>query len=348
MKKKHNHTDRLDYVTEPEEDSFVTARCLMTDEKGEEEEAVVSVGLADQKEVCIPETYEAFMERLKEDVRALGYQDEDLEIHKTDNGTEVMDIHAHVNGGIVRFRAYPCELFANALREGYEDAVKSILDQIRDTEKNIGRISLSSSRLSGSYEELRDRLIIRPLNFTRYAMKLMNGIYQRHGDVALAVYLILADQGGMLMTRMIERREVEEWKMTDQTEEIFTEALNRTAQRYPATVLSETYQYGIDLLRGDYRSEDIITSRVGIQLSSSIGTNGAVALFYPGVSVKLAELMHGKFAAVFLNTTDVMILKPDSPYLEGYMQFAGQENAFGEMLSGRKYLFDKEGKLMNA
>ena len=348
MSKKHKQTERLTYVTQPEEDSFVTARCLMTNEKGEDEEAIVQIGLADQKKVWFPETYEAFAEKFTDDVKALGYTDDDLEIHQDENSEEVMDIRAHVNGRTIRLRAHLMELFADALKGGYEDSVESVLDQIRGTEKDMGKMNLSSMRLSGSYEELRDRLIVRPLNFFGYAEKLKRGIYHCYGDVALVLYLVLADQGGMLMTRMIQERELEEWKMTDHAEEILREALNRTAQCYPAVVLSESYQYGIDLLYGSYRKEDIVTSRGGIQLSSSIGTNGAVALFYPGVSEKLAELMQGKFAAVFLNTTDVMILRPDSPYLDGYMQFASQENTFGEMLSGRKYLFDEKGKLMEA
>lgn len=323
-----------------------TFECLTKNAEGKEEPVLVRVVDGDQEERRCYETYESFVDKLAEDICSIGYGEKDLEL-RHENYRDVLDLKAHVNGRKTVFRFYPEDLYKQIFAEGYTNTVQKLLDQIRDTENDMKEADFSSIPLSGSFEELRDRLIIRPLNFTKYAAKLNNGIFHRHGDVALVLYLLLASQGGTLMTRMIEKSELAKWNMTDQKEEIFAEALERTGRLYPATVISEKYPDGIDLVNGKYRKEDVFTPR-GIQLSSSIGSNGAAALFYPGVSAKLAELMNGKFAAVFLNTTDVMIMKPDSPYLKGYMEFASHENSFGEMLSGRKYLFDRKGQLMNA
>ena len=293
--------------------------------------------------------YDAFVRKLIEEVKKLGFSDDEVCVSE-ENGRNVLDIiiRSDQDGCFIGMRFYPDELYEQAQEYGYEDILNAMKEKIienRDTSRDLDMTGLDFTK---GYDSLKEKLIVRPLNFRRYAEKLKHGIYMRYGDVALVLYAVLKNDDYNLLTHMVDKTEILLWGKKGEEEQILKEALQRTAEQFPAYVFCRNETGSVNLMDGDYRREDVITPAGGVMLSNEKGTNGAAAMFYPGVSKKIAEIMHGKYAAVFMNTTDVMIVKPDSPHLKGYMEMASEDNEFGEMLSGRKYLFDQEGKLINA
>lgn len=293
--------------------------------------------------------YDSFVRKLLEDVRSLGFSEEDASI-EDDNGRDTLDVVIRHDGDdrIIGMRLYPDEIYDQSQEYGYDSILAIVKDRIIEQRDACRDFDLTGLDFTKGYENLKDYLIVRPLNFRRHAKKLKNGIYIRHGDVALVLYAILQNDAYNLTTHMVDKTEIVLWGKKGEEEQILEDALKRTAEKFPAFIFCRNATGSVNLMDGDYRREDVITPTGGVMLSNEQGTNGAAAMFYPGVSKKIAELMHGKYAAVFMNTTDVMIVRPDSPHLKGYMEMAAEDNEFGEMLSGRKYLFDQEGKLINA
>ena len=293
--------------------------------------------------------YDSFVRKLLDEVGELGYSEDEVRMEE-ENGKNVLDIiiRSDEDGCSAGIRFYPDQLYEQAQEYGYENILKEVKDKIIEVENSCRKMDFTGLDFTKGYENLKKQLIVRPLNFRRHAQKLKDGVYVRHGDVALVLYAVLENDENNLMTHMVSKEEITLWGKKGEEEQILAEALKRTAEKFPAFIFCRNATGSVNLMDGTYEREDVILPTGGVMLSNEYGTNGAAAMFYPGVSKKIAELMHGKYAAVFMNTTDVMIVKPDSPHLKRYLEMAGKDNEFGEMLSGRKYLFDREGKLINA
>lgn len=293
--------------------------------------------------------YDSFIRKLLDAVRSLGLPEEDFNMGN-EGGADVLDIviARDDDDRSITMRLYPDQLYEQVQEYGSEKILSLLKEKIMEERDTCRNLDLRGLDFTQGYENLKDQLIVRPLNYQRYAEKLRRGVYLRHGDVALVLYAVLAKDEHNLTTHMVDQSEIVLWGKEGEEEQILTDALQRTSERFPAFVFCWNETGSVDLMHGSYRREDIITPAGSIMLSSDFGTNGAAAMFYPGVSAKIAELMRGKYAAVFMNTMDVMITRPDSPHLKGYMEMAGEDNEFGEMLSGRKYLFDQKGRLINA
>lgn len=67
------------------------------------------------------------------------------------------------------------------------------------------------------------------------------------------------------------------------------------------------------LMDGNFQKEDIMFMGIHGLLSTNRTTNGAAAIFYPGVIPKLIEIMGGAFLVVFMNINDVMFSDIESP-----------------------------------
>lgn len=160
------------------------------------------------------------------------------------------------------------------------------------------------------------QVMVRPLNFTRSRLELEDGVYKRFGEISLVLYAPLFendDDGGMMQ---ISRNMVRKWKVAEKT--LLEEALRVTCAVRPPRL---------------YRSTDIVefvSSEEGIFMSGENGgklciqddekegirgyrlttvghANGAVALFYPGVLERLAELFGGDYYIGFTSVHEVVV-----------------------------------------
>lgn len=140
------------------------------------------------------------------------------------------------------------------------------------------------------YESVKNKLIIRPLNYTDNRYELRNAFYRRIGDIALVLYAIGYNGTDMLSTLKVPKDFPEKWGTDADT--AFDEALlNTFATRPPRLYFTNQecvdppYERGAFMALGaDYH---ISGSAVSPTLSTFPNTNGAIALFYPGVQQKL-------------------------------------------------------------
>ena len=243
-----------------------------------------------------------------------------------------------------------------AIRQMYETARQNGFDaafgQVRRTEEELDKappISQESmnKRASAEYENIRDQLILRPLNYGLHIQDLHNCVYKKISDFVLVLYQLLGDANHFLTTSRIRRDELYKWHMEKQMDKVFQDAMENTMRLFPPCIYDQRTQKEVNFLETPFSSKDDITfkafGRKRILLSTTKTTNGALALFYPGVREKMAELMGGAFAAVFMNINDILIFDRNDPEADGAAIAARESGPMGEMLSGKKYLCDKAG-----
>ena len=236
------------------------------------------------------------------------------------------------------------KLYEDSQKEGFEAAFGRILKVREGLDASQINEDALDKRASAVYEDIRDQLILRPLNYRLHREDLEGHVYRRVGDFVLALYQLLGDANKTLTTSKIKKSELERWGMADQVEKIMQDALENTARLFPPCVCDQRTQKEVNFLTGDFTRKDITHENSNmILLSTMKTTNGAVALFYPGVIEKMMKIMGGSFVAVFMNINDVMIFSRSDPRASRYADLGSSSGKMGEMLSRKYYLCSEKG-----
>lgn len=159
------------------------------------------------------------------------------------------------------------------------------------------------------YDTAKSRLFVRLLNCDRNSDILKNVVHKTLGDIALTVCAIVDNRENLISTKILKSM-VEKWRKTET--DIFNEALENTYRATPPRI----YKWEGVLCDESYAGEsfmndedicDLDKSFSGNILSTTRKTNGAVAVFLPGVAERIAELLDSDFYMVFTSIHEVMI-----------------------------------------
>ena len=258
-------------------------------------------------------------------------------------GTDILAVERMVLG------RYPCALRMNVegmyketLEKGFDEPFENVRFMHEESMKYFAKDNPRFSK-NVEYEKVKPSLIIRPLNIHKYRKELEGRVYRVIGDVALVLYALIADYDRNTLTSKIWKNELKAWGMQGKEEEVIDEALANTARLYPAVVFDQTAYAERELMSNQFSKKTLTGRGLPLLLSTAHTVNGAAALFYPGVIDKLKEIMGGKFVAVFMNTSDVMIFDVDDPRSCEYAETASLITKFGEPLSTKLYRFTPEG-----
>lgn len=209
-----------------------------------------------------------------------------------------------------------CGIHTEDLYEDYLDGVS--VNRIGDTVtneilklKNAG--FFSKVKNVNNYSKVKEDLFIRLLNKEKHEKELENAVYKEVDGIACVLYMKVGQRDGRISSMKIHKDSLAEWGMD--ADEVYESALLNTYFLTPPRI----YQWERLLLNPDYDGEDFMTydygndriklfgKRVGSCLSTSIRTNGAVAIFLPGVSEKIAEILGDDFYIVFTSVHEAMI-----------------------------------------
>lgn len=175
------------------------------------------------------------------------------------------------------------------------------------------------------YEQVKSKLILRPIQYERNKYELEECIYWMHSDIALVLYQTVYESDTDYMTMKVLREMTGNWKISD--DNLLTNALLNTFSQMPprlyyATDLRQQHGFTDGVFMPDENGDSIklhlddeVEGALGYRLTTTRGINGAIALFYPGVQERLAELMDGDFLAGFTSIHEVMLhpVKYQSP-----------------------------------
>lgn len=159
------------------------------------------------------------------------------------------------------------------------------------------------------YEQVKENLFIRLINFEKNKTELEKAFYKRNGDIALTLYMKIFDEDGMLTSLKVPLQCVERWDL--ENEDVFIAALKNTASMMPpkgyewSKMLINPYYDGDDIYASDYIPR---SDAMGNCLSTKQKTNGAVAIFYPGVAKEYCRKMDAEdIYLVFTSIHEVMV-----------------------------------------
>lgn len=165
-----------------------------------------------------------------------------------------------------------------------------------------------------NYDTAKSRLFVRLINYDRntdiLTNILQNVVYKTLGDIAFVVCAILDEREDNFISTKILKSMVKKWGKNE--DDIFNEAIENTYRMSPPRF----YMLEKMLLNNNYSGDSFMNSDdtfqlndrfVGNLLSTARQTNGAIAVFLPGVAEKISEMLKSDFYMVFTSIHEVMI-----------------------------------------
>lgn len=206
-----------------------------------------------------------------------------------------------------------CALYVGDLYEEYRRGLG--MDMIvKDVVKRLQGISrtdiIEKAKIISDYDKIKNYLFIRLINKNKYEVDLRDSVYRTIGDIAMVLYVRMGEIEGYTSSMKVKQYMLEKWDMD--RDEVFEAALLNTYFISPPRIycwekmLFDTHYEGENFMNllSDY---PIRRGAVGNCLSTVKRTNGAVAVFLPGVASRLADLMQGNLYLVFTSIHEVMI-----------------------------------------
>lgn len=259
-------------------------------------------------------SYEVFVEELRQVLlAALGIEETEVRLEKKggrfkEGKDRLLIAFAEHEETKEVCALYPEELYGN-YRNGatIEEMVREILRDILE----IKAAGLHErARMFLDYEQVKGELFIRLLNADRNEELLQDAVYKTLGDVALVLYAKVGETKGCITSTMIQRNLIEIWKKD--SDEVFKEALLNTYFVNPPRI----YRWEQMIFDPDYEGDNFMDmtgvhtlkkDALGNCLSTLKKTNGAVAVFLPGVAERLCQLLDGDFYIAFTSIHEAMI-----------------------------------------
>lgn len=255
-------------------------------------------------------SYEEFKQELRREVmKKMEYTEEQVYykvLGKGDSRCERLMVevkereHSKEVCGIWIKEAYECYLEEGCL----EEIVEWVVSEVEDLKATrfIDKIEILKD-----YNKAKRQLFVRLLNAENNKEELDDAIFEMVGDIAKVLYFKISEKDGCVMSLKVNRDCLKEWGMSEA--HVMEAALLNTACMYAPRI----YKMEKMFFDPDYCGEEI-NERIKLEkgplgncLSTSVTTNGAVAVFLPGVAKKLGELLDSDFYLVFTSIHELMI-----------------------------------------
>lgn len=198
-------------------------------------------------------------------------------------------------GSTVELKIHNADELVKCMTVGTAQEWMREMEKIREMLKAAGATGIRFERIKkGRYEEIRNFLIMRPLNYKIVKADLQEIPHLVLGDITLVLYAVMAQHGGDYHTAKVPRDMMREWNVSE--EDAIRNALQNTQALYPARLFTveDLLNWGADIRP----TEDFQKIRKGSRsyiLTNSLEINGAVALFYPDVAKRIAQALESDF-----------------------------------------------------
>lgn len=300
-------------------------------------------------------SYEEFVEEFRQLLLAVtGKKEECIYFKEADEEPQTKGDRLFVVVTEYKDKKEVCGLYIMDLYEQYLEGIplanllKQVLDEIQYLKNSgiVGKVAQMED-----YEKVKDFLCIRLLNLRKNQWDLENALYRKIGDIALVLYLKIGETKGVLTTMKVRKSMLYDWEIDE--EEIFETALLNTYYMSPPRIypwkdwIENPHYEGVSFMNL-MQKQHLCKGHWGNCLSTKTKTNGAVAIFLPGVAERMAELLDGSFYMVFTSVHEVMIHKDTEvdeedlrEILRDTIRVATMEEEF---LTYKIYHYDREKK----
>ena len=200
------------------------------------------------------------------------------------------------------------------------------------------------------YGLLKDKLFIRPLNFNDHRYELKNHIFRRIGDMVLVLYILASDENDGkrhdVLSVKVPKSSMQVWGIDE--EEVWENAMSNTYIMAPPRI----YLKPMDLLNPPYHRGAFMALNSDITSLSPLAVptvtttaqiNGAIAMFYPGVMKRIAELFGDDYYIAFTGTSEARVHKKGTIQPRNILMRLKQMNKTfdpSEILSNKVYLYE--------
>lgn len=240
------------------------------------------------------------------------------------------------------------------MKEIYQDlrdkrrTMEEIVEEVRDSLKMARQVSeMGVLNKVDRYDEIRDSLILRPLNYDANAEKLDKGIYYQIGDVALVLYMNIGSMKDKYVSSMVSSNVLSIWEKTKK--EVIETAIRNTYRLFPPrTVDVYSLCFGLSEEQEFMHTvpETVKNNRGdGIFVTTVNYVNGAIAVFMPGVMERLSELLESDLYIGFLNTETAVIHKSNlvpPEAIRDALRFQNNDCGREDFLSEKVYFYSRE------
>ena len=250
-------------------------------------------------------SYEEFKEWMLEEVKSRLEENEYVYYDLRNGNMQEESLVIVKKGCPVKFGATVKSMY-RAYNSGYSlERIAEDLVEKKELQKNIKELE-KIGRL-GNYEAVKDDLYACAVAGKQKKQVLERGTYRQIGDIVLGVYLKLSEDEEELHTIMVDRNFLDKWRMTE--EAVLDQAL------YNAMKMAPPRFYGnicllLAVLTGkcegvpieEYYPNDFEREK-GCFFSTDRMTNGATAIFYPGVAARVCKAL--KTTAIYIVPTSI-------------------------------------------
>lgn len=199
------------------------------------------------------------------------------------------------------------------LSEGSTEERQKELDRLYEVLKAAVRAQETAVFSKDSeFEKVKDRLILRPLNYFFFRDSIGDVPHIRIGDIALVLYAVMSHVGADYFTAKMHREQIAHWGIPE--DEVLQTALVNTSFLYPPRLYSVEDMLAWDGKRrtdgrfmADGEAGKVRRGMRGYILTNTLEINGAVAIFYPGVARRIAEIADGDFYIAFTSIHEAQI-----------------------------------------
>ena len=241
-------------------------------------------------------------------------------------------------------------LWEEYLRSGW-DRIDTIVDNNLRAAKKVDRSVFSTI---SDYAAVKDKLILCLRNISRNKFRHRDSLFQKFDDMAMVLYVIVGDDGkGTRLVAPVARKMTLSWGMDD--DEILAAAMLNTARvSLPKILVPFMGISGVgvedewDFMNPLHPLHKIPATSLGVVVTATPRTDGAVAIFYPGVLERLSEMAEGDYYVVFNGKDEAYIHLPQTVTLKKIQNALLDSNrAFPEdALTNNIYYYDSKRKAL--
>ena len=275
-----------------------------------------------------------------------------IKYHKTESDVLIGDyiILYQYKGKREQMCRFDCRQLYRKYEEGSWAAVWAQISSSIDSSRKFMELGIIDLIEKNEYDLLKDKLFIRPLNFNDHRYELKNHIYRSVGDMVLVLYILASDENNGkthdVLSVKVPKSSVQAWGIDE--EEVWENAMSNTYIMAPPRI----YLNPMDLVNPPYHrgafmalNSDItsISPLTVPTVTTTAQINGAIAMFYPGVMKRIAELFGDDYYIAFTGTSEARLHKKGTIQPRNILMRIKQMNkAFNpsEILSNKVYLYE--------
>lgn len=278
-------------------------------------------------------------------------RDTNMRYSKTESDVLAGDfVILYIESGSAHMCRFACKGLYHSYEENGWEGVWTEINSSLAEGKRLAKMDIMELIDRNEYGALREKIFIRPLNYNDHRYELKNYIYRQIGDIALVLYLLASD------THTGERHDVSSiklpkvmtgsWGLTE--EEIWENAVSSTYMMSPPRM----YLNPMDTYKPPYHKGAFMAFNSDIKSLSAMAVptvttttqmNGAVALFYPGVKERIAELFGGDFYVAFTSVHEGRLHKKGTMQPRQILARVKEMNRMldpSEILTRKVYLYE--------